>query len=103
MISSLAGDLRTFARVVYCQRLPDGRFGLGLQLRSAIGFTGLSTSCGPSDSEVSRKRDEFPFAAIFCLPSCANSVLGRIVSKNASPVESSETCKSVYGEHLTYF
>src|SRR3981189_2791273 len=31
MISSLAGDLRTLARVVYCQRLPDGRFGVGLQ------------------------------------------------------------------------
>lgn len=33
MISSLAGDLRTFARVVYCQRLPDGRFGVGLQFQ----------------------------------------------------------------------
>jgi len=31
MISSLIGDLRTLARVVYCQRLPDGRFGVGLQ------------------------------------------------------------------------
>jgi hypothetical protein len=31
MISSLMGDLRTLARVVYCQRLPDGRFGIGLQ------------------------------------------------------------------------
>jgi len=31
MISSLAGDLRTIARVVYCQRLPDGRFGVGIQ------------------------------------------------------------------------
>jgi hypothetical protein len=36
MINSLAGDLRTLARVVYCQRLPDGRFGVGLQ------FQGLS-------------------------------------------------------------
>jgi hypothetical protein len=31
MISSLMGDLRTLARVVYCERLPDGRFGIGLQ------------------------------------------------------------------------
>jgi hypothetical protein len=34
MIHSLAGDLRTLARVVYCQRLPDGRFGVGLQFQS---------------------------------------------------------------------
>jgi hypothetical protein len=33
MINSLAGDLRTLARVVYCQRLPDGRFGVGLQFQ----------------------------------------------------------------------
>jgi hypothetical protein len=33
MISSLVGDLRTLARVIYCQRLPDGRFGLGLQVK----------------------------------------------------------------------
>jgi hypothetical protein len=33
MINSLAGDLRTLARVVYCQRLPDGRFGIGLQFQ----------------------------------------------------------------------
>jgi hypothetical protein len=31
MISSLLGDLRTLARVVYCQRLPEGRFAVGLQ------------------------------------------------------------------------
>ena len=31
MISSMAWDLRTIARVVYCQRLPDGRFGVGIQ------------------------------------------------------------------------
>ena len=29
----LDGDLRTLARVVYCQRLPDGRFGVGLQFQ----------------------------------------------------------------------
>jgi hypothetical protein len=33
MISSLMGDLRTLAHVVYCQRLPDGRFGVGLRFQ----------------------------------------------------------------------
>src|SRR6266446_3952664 len=33
MISSLRGDLRALARVVYCQRLPGGRFGVGLQFQ----------------------------------------------------------------------
>jgi hypothetical protein len=33
MISSLVGDLHTLARVIYCQRLPDGRFGLGVQVQ----------------------------------------------------------------------
>ena len=33
MISSLMGELRTLAHVVYCQRLPDGRFGVGLQFQ----------------------------------------------------------------------
>jgi hypothetical protein len=33
MISSLTGNPRTLARVVYCQRLPDGRFAVGLQLQ----------------------------------------------------------------------
>jgi len=33
MVSSIVGDLRTLARVVYCQRLPDGRFGIGLQFQ----------------------------------------------------------------------
>jgi hypothetical protein len=31
MISSLKGDLKRLARVVYCQRLPDGHFSVGLQ------------------------------------------------------------------------
>jgi hypothetical protein len=43
MISSLVGDLRTLARVVYCQRLPDGCFGVGLQ------FQGVAVSW-PKDS-----------------------------------------------------
>ncbi len=33
MISSLVGDLRTLARVVYCQRLPNGCFCVGLQFQ----------------------------------------------------------------------
>jgi hypothetical protein len=33
LIKFLAGDLRSLARVVYCQRLPDGRFGIGLQFQ----------------------------------------------------------------------
>jgi hypothetical protein len=33
MINSLVGDLRTLARVVYCQRLSDGRYGVGLQFQ----------------------------------------------------------------------
>jgi hypothetical protein len=32
----LDGDLRTLARVVYCQRLPDGRFGVGLQFQQKV-------------------------------------------------------------------
>jgi hypothetical protein len=38
MICSLVGDLQTLARVVYCQRLPDGHFGVGLQ------FEGLAVN-----------------------------------------------------------
>src|ERR1700687_4718392 len=34
MVNSLIGDLRTLARVVYCQRLADGRFSIGLQFQS---------------------------------------------------------------------
>jgi hypothetical protein len=32
-VKSLDGDLRTLARVVYCQRLADGRLGIGLQFQ----------------------------------------------------------------------
>jgi len=39
VVSSLVSDLRTLARVVYCQRLPDGRFGIGLQFQGrAVGW-----------------------------------------------------------------
>jgi hypothetical protein len=34
MICSLVGDLRRLARVVYCQRLPNGRFGIGVEFES---------------------------------------------------------------------
>jgi len=34
MICSLAGDLRRVARVVYCQPLPNGRFGVGVEFES---------------------------------------------------------------------
>lgn len=32
-VKSLDGDLRTLAHVVYCQRLPEGCFGVGLQFQ----------------------------------------------------------------------
>jgi len=38
VIRSIMGDLRTLARVVYCERLPDGRFAVGLQ------FQGISVN-----------------------------------------------------------
>src|SRR5207249_12092726 len=33
MIRSVKGDLRSLVRVIYSQRLPDGRFGVGLQFQ----------------------------------------------------------------------
>jgi hypothetical protein len=43
MISSVVGDLRTIARVVYCQRLPDGHFGVGLQFQGvAVNWPSLA-------------------------------------------------------------
>jgi hypothetical protein len=36
MISSLIDARRTLASVVYCQRLPDGRFGVGLQFQGPV-------------------------------------------------------------------
>src|ERR1700674_2963591 len=35
-VRSLDEDLRTLARVVYCSRLPDGRFGVGLQFKEQV-------------------------------------------------------------------
>ena len=37
LIKSLDGDRQILARVVYCQRLFDGRFGLGLQFQQKAG------------------------------------------------------------------
>jgi hypothetical protein len=47
MISSLKGDLKRLARVVYCQRLPDGHFAVGLQFQgNAVKWARESTSSG---------------------------------------------------------
>jgi hypothetical protein len=35
LIRSLVDGLRTIARVIYCQRLPDGRFGIGLHFQGS--------------------------------------------------------------------
>ena len=35
VVGSFMGDVPTIARVVYCQRLPDGRFAVGLQFQGA--------------------------------------------------------------------
>lgn len=49
MIRSLVGDLQTVARVVYCQRLSDGRFGVGMQfLGRSVNWT-TSPSHGAAD------------------------------------------------------
>jgi hypothetical protein len=45
MIRSLPGDLRTLARVVYCERLTDGRYGVGLQFQAvSVGWAKESMS-----------------------------------------------------------
>jgi hypothetical protein len=47
MISSLRGDLRRLARVVYCQRLSDGHFAVGLQFQgNAVKWGGEAPSPG---------------------------------------------------------
>lgn len=43
IIRSLEGDQRTVARVVYCQRLSDGRYGVGMEfLGTGANWTGGS-------------------------------------------------------------
>jgi len=49
MICSLMGDLRTLARVVYCQRLPDGRFGVGLQFQGEVVNWSKGSMAGATD------------------------------------------------------
>jgi hypothetical protein len=33
VVATAAGDLKAPARVVYCERLPDGRYGIGLEFQ----------------------------------------------------------------------
>jgi len=49
MVNSLVGDLRALAKVVYCQRLADGRFGVGLQFQEAVLNWLRSTAPGATD------------------------------------------------------
>ena len=49
MICTLVGDLRTLARVVYCQRLPDGRFGVGLQFQGEVVNWSKGSMAGATD------------------------------------------------------
>lgn len=49
LIRSLVGDLRSLARVVYCQRLPDGRFGIGLHFQGQAINWSKSPSAGAAD------------------------------------------------------
>jgi hypothetical protein len=47
MVTSLKGDMRRLARVVYCQRLPDGHFAVGLQFQgNALKWGAESSSPG---------------------------------------------------------
>ena len=47
MIRSLTSNLRRLARVVYCQRLSDGHFAVGLQFQGgAVKWSDDSTSLG---------------------------------------------------------
>lgn len=49
MVSSLVADMRTLARVVYCQRLPEGRFGVGLQFLGVAGSWSKDAMAGVAD------------------------------------------------------
>jgi hypothetical protein len=49
LVRSLAGDLRSLARVVYCQRLPDGRYGIGLQFQEGSATWPTSSTSRASD------------------------------------------------------
>jgi hypothetical protein len=63
-VRSLDEDLRTLARVVYCQRLPDGRFGIGLQFQGQIIDWSEGSKAGAADRTAStRNLRTFPRAA----------------------------------------
>lgn len=47
MIRSFSGELRTLARVVYCQRLSDGRFGVGIQFLGKVARGTRDSTSGP--------------------------------------------------------
>ena len=49
MISSVSGDRRSLGRVVYCQRLPDGRFGVGLQFQGQVVNWSRGSMAGGAD------------------------------------------------------
>ena len=49
MIRSADGDLRSLVRVVYCQRLADGRFGIGLQFQGQAVDWSKGPSAGTTD------------------------------------------------------
>jgi hypothetical protein len=49
MIRSVMGDQRTLGRVVYCQRLPDGRFGVGLQFQGQVVSWSEGSMAGGAD------------------------------------------------------
>ncbi len=49
MIRSADGDLRSLVRVVYCQRLEDGRFGIGLQFQGQAVDWSKGPSAGTTD------------------------------------------------------
>jgi hypothetical protein len=55
MIRSLVGDLRTPARVVYCQRLPDGHFGVGLQFQGVAVHWSPHSLAGTADRIMHRE------------------------------------------------
>src|SRR5580700_4632862 len=55
MIRSLAGDLRALARVVYCQRLPDGHFGIGLQFQGGAVSWLHDSFARPADGTMHRE------------------------------------------------
>ena len=48
-VKSMDGYLQTQARVVYCERLSDGRYGVGLQFQGKAGNWPRSSSAGTSD------------------------------------------------------